>query len=120
MKYKTIAETNENENYIGRIVSRETLNPISFLTKTIDLYFLEIQNRETGKIKREKIGRSNVIKKNGNQQLFFDILIKSINFTEKGLEAVIRHTTEGSGFLYSRPTIYGGYLVSIPKIKFPN
>ena len=118
---KEIARTieNEEENYRGRVVSRKPNFFSGFFSQPRNrVYYLEVQNKINGKIKRKKVGYGGVALV-GTSVVFYDTAIQSIDFTEQGLEAVVRYAGEDSLDIFSPENISEGKLYLIPRRKFP-
>jgi len=105
-KYITMAET-ETEKYFGRIKGREKYSP--FIG---NVFYLEVQNKENKKIKRKRIGNSGLFT---SGDIIFSVWndihkIKSIKFTDRGLEAEVVQSFNMDGWIKN---------FSFPKPKFP-
>ena len=120
MTYKQIAKTlNEKDIvYEGIIISKET-GILKSMWGVLRAYYLEIKNKETEKSRKIKIGYGGVDASNPSMPIFYDITVQSIDFTEKGLEAILRVESETEGLLFSPHDISKGKLFLIPKEKFP-
>ncbi len=118
-KEKEVARVvGDEEDYSGRVISRKPNIFSGFFSQPRNrVYYLEVQRRINGRIKRKKIGYGGVALM-GTSVVFYDTCIQSIDFTEYGLEAVVRHTAEDSS-LFSPIDISEGKLHLIPRDKFP-
>lgn len=110
---------NEEENYRGRVVSRKPNFFSGFFSQPRNkVYYLEVQNKKSGRVKRKKVGYGGVALI-GSSIVFYDTEVQSIDFTEQGLEAVVGHTGEDGLELFSPTHISGGKAYLIPRREFP-
>ena len=113
MEYEEVASVFDklgDEEYIGRIVKRRsnTFEKIFCVWHPDYIYYLEVQNMDGVRIKRKKIGNAGV-REDDDYSIPYGIEVQSIDFTENGLEAVIKdgiiecaNLTEPKTFLIPR------------------
>lgn len=119
MRYKEVARTIDcdQELYVGRVVSKKT-NLFQGAFGKLRKYYLEVRNINNGKSKRVKLGYGGVDASNPGMPIFYDVTVQSINFTERGLEVILRGESEMAGV--SSHNISEGKVVLLPRDKFPN
>lgn len=110
MNYEEIAKTNgcKANCYVGRVIREESGAIPFFLKSAYWTYYLEVENKESGKTKRAKIGYKGLNKAGENQPSFFDTSVEFLGFTEQGLEAVVKKNPQK-----------GISIFLIPRKKFP-
>ena len=86
MAYNTLKKIEESsKRYVGRVVSKSrTFCPGNF-------FFLEVEDRTTGEIRRKKVAKSSMYRKglSPHREARYPIF-NSLNFTEKGLELSVQ------------------------------
>ncbi len=121
MEYKEVAKAiaNGNEDYIGRVVSKKPNFFSNFFGQPRNrVYYLEVQNKTSDRIKRKKVGCGGVALV-GSSVVFYDTTIQSIAFTEQGLEVVVTRTSEDGCSLFAPTNIHRGDVFLIPRSRFP-